>query len=207
MAEHNRATEQASEKLTVKLAKPYSFEGTEYNEVDLSGLEKLTVRDAVKIQLELFAQQEMAATILCETTTAFARAVATRASGLPAEFFKLMPRGVWRSVKQAVSGYFNGALSEEGNYLTFDAPYSYNGKSYEGVELSGVGSLTTMDESRAENRLTREGFLITETSGNYLFACALASYATGLDEAFFTGLPIRETLKLKNAVNNAGFFE
>ncbi len=31
--------------------------------------------------------------------------------------------------------------------------------------------------------------------------------ATGLPEEFFTGLPLREVLKLKNAVNDSGFFE
>lgn len=29
----------------VKFAKPYSFEGTEYTEVDLSGMDKLTIQD------------------------------------------------------------------------------------------------------------------------------------------------------------------
>lgn len=38
----------------MKLTKPYVFEGKEYEEIDLSGLEKLTIRDAIDTQLELF---------------------------------------------------------------------------------------------------------------------------------------------------------
>ncbi len=34
----------------VKFAKPYSFEGTEYTEVDLSGMDKLTIQDMIDIQ-------------------------------------------------------------------------------------------------------------------------------------------------------------
>lgn len=30
--------------LTVKFAKPYKFEGTEYDEVDLSGMDGMTIR-------------------------------------------------------------------------------------------------------------------------------------------------------------------
>ena len=37
----------------IKLAKPYVFEGTEYGEIDLNGLDKLTVQDAIDAQLAL----------------------------------------------------------------------------------------------------------------------------------------------------------
>lgn len=40
----------------IKLAKPYVFEGTEYGEIDLSGLDKLTVQDAIDAQLALTGQ-------------------------------------------------------------------------------------------------------------------------------------------------------
>ena len=34
----------------VELARPYGFEGKEYGEIDLTGLEKLTVQDAIDVQ-------------------------------------------------------------------------------------------------------------------------------------------------------------
>lgn len=53
----------------VELARPYGFEGKEYGEIDLTGLEKLTVQDAIDVQRQLFGEGEAAASVLCETTT------------------------------------------------------------------------------------------------------------------------------------------
>ena len=64
---------ETDQRLVVKFSKPYHFEGKEYTEVDLSGLEGLTVKDAIDVQRQLFNQQEVAASLLTETTTAFAR--------------------------------------------------------------------------------------------------------------------------------------
>ena len=44
----------------------------EFTEIDLGGLDKLTIRDAIDAQRDLFGQQEVASSLLCETTTAFA---------------------------------------------------------------------------------------------------------------------------------------
>ena len=62
--EVNTEREGVSEERVVKLTKPYVFEGKEYEEIDLSGLEKLTIRDAIDTQLELFGV-EVAASVLC----------------------------------------------------------------------------------------------------------------------------------------------
>ena len=35
--------------LTVKFAKPYKFEGTEYDEVNLSGMDGMTIQDMIDI--------------------------------------------------------------------------------------------------------------------------------------------------------------
>lgn len=85
--------------------------------------------------------------------------------------------------------------------------YYFEGKQYTEIDLNGVADLNSLNESAAENRLTRAGFMVTDTSYNYLYACILAGMATGLPEEFFTGLPLYEVLKIKNAVNDAGFFE
>ena len=69
-----------------------------------------------------------------------------------------------------------------------------------------MADLNTLNESEAENRMAREGFVETETSTNYLYSCVIASMATGIPEEFFTTLPLYELLKLKNAVNDADFF-
>lgn len=54
--------------------------------------------------------------------------------------------------------------------------------------------------------MSQAGFFIMENSFNYLYACIIAGMAAKLPEAFFLGLPVRELLKLKNAVNDADFF-
>lgn len=205
-AEANEETAQ-EERRMVGLGKPYKFEGTEYINLDLSGLDRMTVKDAIDIQRQLFNEREVAAAMLTETTTAFARAIAARATELPIELFKLMPRGASRRVAGAVREYMNVPTDTENHVMRLAKPCHFKGKTYTEVDLNGIADLNSMNESEAENRLAREGFMVTETSFNYLFACILASMATGLPEEFFTGLPLCETLKLKNAVNDSGFFE
>ena len=195
------------ERRVVDLGKPYNFEGTEYTEIDLSGLDKLTVKDAIDIQRQLFNEREVAAAMLTETTTAFARAVAAKATELPIEFFKLMPRSASRRVLGEVRGYMNIPANTENHVMKLVKPAHHNGKTIAEIDLNGIADLNSMNESEAENRMARAGFVVTETSYNFLYPCILASMATGLPEEFFTGLPLYETLKLKNAVNDSGFFE
>ena len=87
------ARPQRREELVVKLKAPYRFEGKDYDEIDLNGLEKLTIQDAVDIQLELMGGQEVAAMLVADATTVFAMALAAKATGKPIEFFKCTPIG------------------------------------------------------------------------------------------------------------------
>lgn len=193
----------------IELNTPYLFEGKEYTEIDLHDMKELTIKDAIDAQRELFNEQEVAASVLCETTTAFARKLATKASGLPIEFFKLAPRRVSRLVTAAVHGLISvtGDGATVDHVMKFDKPYQFKGKTYTEIDLNGIADLNSLHESEAENRIVRAGFMVTENTLNILYACVLASMATGKPEEFFTGLPITETMKIKNAVNDAGFFE
>lgn len=192
----------------ITLNTPYLFEGKEYSEIDMGRLKELTIQDAVDAQRELFNEQEVAASLLCETTTAFARKLAVRATGLPVEFFKLAPRRVSRRVTGTVMAFVRADDSMTVNHvMKLNQPYQFKGKTYTEVDLNGIADLNSLHESEAENRIARAGFMVTDTAFNYLFACELASMATGLPEEFFTGLPLDEVLKVKNAVNDAGFFE
>lgn len=203
--ESERAEEQ---KHVVAFKRPYLFERKEYTEVDLSGLDKLTVKDAIEAQRQLFSQQEVAASLLTETTTAFAQELAVKASGKPVEFFKLMKKPFYRPVFRHVREYvMSTEKGVENHVMQLETPYFFDGKEYREINLSGVADLNSMQESAAENHIAREGFVVTETSFNYLFACVIASMATKLPVEFFTGLPICEAVKLKNAVNDGDFFE
>ena len=192
----------------VTFSKPYKFEGKEYKEIDLGGLEKLTVQDAVDAQQRLFGQQEVASSLVCETTTAFAMEIAAAASGMPIEFFRYMPRGTGKEVKLAVQGYIgSGRGRSKGATLAFEQPYFWKDKEYTEVDLSAISDMTIMHETAAENEMAREGVIITENSFNYLYACIIAGMATGLKKEFFAGLPLRELLNLKETVNSTDFFE
>ena len=198
----------------VKFAKPYSFEGTEYNQVDLSGMYKLTIQDMIDIQKNL--ANELASLAALEATTSFAQEMATKASGKPVEFFKLMPRAKIKQVQTAILLSLNAKTKSDPakHIVKFDAPYTYNGeekadikgKTFESVDLSGVGELNTMSESMAENRLAGYGFTPVNTGHNYAYVCIIASMGTGYPVDFFTGLPLCETAKLRDAVD-ADFFE
>lgn len=201
------AEQQPRQKIVVVFGKPYIFEGKEYPEIDLTDLDKLTVQDAIDTQRQLFGEQEVAASVLCETTTAFARSIAAKASGLPIEFFKLLPRGAMKRIVVAVRNYLNADGETMNHVMPLEQPYNYKGKDYKDIDLNGVADLNSLHESEAENRMARAGFIVTENSTNYLYACVIASMATGLPEEFFTGLPLYEVIKLKNSVNDAGFFE
>ncbi len=201
----NKSTEDGE--YTIKLKTPYAFEDKKYSEIDMSGLKDLTIGDAIKAQGDLFGQQEVACSMLCETTTAFARELAAKATSLPVEFFKFMPRGIAKNVVAAVRAHLRVEDNPDNHVLRFKQPYLFKGTQYEEINLSGIANLTCMNESEAENRLAREGFVITENSFNYLYACIIASMATGQPEEFFTGLPLSELLSLKNAVNDDSFFE
>ena len=202
----NTADTQTTQRIVVVFGKPYVFEGKEYPEIDMTGFDKLTIQDAIDTQRQLFGEQEVAASVLCETTTAFARNIAAKASGLPIEFFKLMPRGAMKRIVAAVRGYLNVDSTTENHVMNLVKPCFYKGKQYQAIDLNGIADLNSLQESEAENRLAREGFVVTENTTNYLYACVIASMATGIPEEFFTGLPLYELLKLKNAVNDQDFF-
>lgn len=94
----------------------------------------------------------------------------------------------------------------EHHVMKLEKPRDYKGKVYQEIDLNAIADLNSLNESEAENRLAREGFVVTENATNYLYACVIASMATGIPEDFFTSLPLYELLKLKNAVNDGDFF-
>lgn len=90
----------------VMLAKPYMFEGKEYTEVDLSGLENITAKDM--IEANKIYDRAGGFSIMPELSMEYALVIATRASKYPIEFFYgLQPRDAMR-VKNKVTSFFFG---------------------------------------------------------------------------------------------------
>lgn len=88
------------------LTKPYMFEGTEYTEVDLSGLDNIKARDM--IEAEKIYGRSGGFSFIPEMSMEYAFVIATRASKYPIEFFQgLPPRDAMR-VKNKVTNFFFG---------------------------------------------------------------------------------------------------
>lgn len=90
--------------LTVKFAKPFDFEGQRYDGVDLSGLEDIKGRELTALE-KAFGKSGIVST-MPETTATYAKLAATKATGLPAEFFEELPGKEVRKIKTAVTRFF-----------------------------------------------------------------------------------------------------
>lgn len=70
VAEQDKTAEVKKNPKLIELARPYKFDDKEYTEIDLSGLDDLTIKDAVLIIKKLYNEGEMAVMITPETATA-----------------------------------------------------------------------------------------------------------------------------------------
>jgi len=218
MAENTAAvqeTAQENESYTVKFKKPYKWEGKEYTEVDLSGLAQLKVADLIAVQKELITGRNTATLALTamEATTPFAVAVATRVTGRPVEFFERMKAAPMQQVQLAVLQALASEAESEGHVLNLSEPYTYAGANadklgevYTSVDLSDAENLTALDISAGENKMAKDGFPVVNKERNYRYISAICARCTGLPEDFFTGLPARDGVALRNLVNGEDFF-
>lgn len=90
----------------VKFKSPYNFEGKEYTEVDLSGLEKLSAADLIDADKQFSASGQFA--MMNEVTLGYCLIVASKASGKPVEFFQQLPASDAIKVKNVVMNFLNG---------------------------------------------------------------------------------------------------
>ena len=91
------------EEFTIKLSKPYIFEGEEYTTLDFSSLERLSTRDLCDVQTML---EDGGTTILPEANYDFQMHIAARALQKPIEFFYGLPASDGISIKGVVMRYF-----------------------------------------------------------------------------------------------------
>lgn len=92
-----------NDELVIKYRKPYNFEGEVYTELDLHGLEDLRGRDLTAIEKSF--NKTGVSSFVPESTTTFAKIVATRVTGYPAEYFEDLPAGEVEKIKNAVVGF------------------------------------------------------------------------------------------------------
>lgn len=90
----------------IKFKEPHKFEGTEYTEVDLSGLEKLDTGDLITADSQFGDSGQFA--VMNEMTTGYSCILAAKATGQPVEFFHQLNAREGVKVKRVVMGFFNG---------------------------------------------------------------------------------------------------
>lgn len=92
------------DQFVVKFKKPYQFEGQEYKEIDLSGLQKLTAQDLVAAETQYAATGQASA--LTEMSIGYTCIVAATATKKPVEFFNGLPAPEIIKIKNIVTSFF-----------------------------------------------------------------------------------------------------
>lgn len=93
---------------------------------------------------------------------------------------------------------------EEDFIIRFDAPYRFEGKTYTGIDLSGLRELRAKDIWKLNRAYRNSGNipLLQEMDNEY--TARVAARAAGLPIEFFEGMPLPESIKVRAMVS--GFF-
>ncbi len=101
-------TDEGGSELVLKLSKPYSFDGKEYTELDLSGLERVTAATLENIGRVVLKSSPEQNPATLEMTLGYCQHLAARVTALPFEFFKGLPAKDAISLKSLVVGFLYG---------------------------------------------------------------------------------------------------
>ena len=113
MAEANEETAQTTQsERVIDLGKPYKFEGQEYTEVDLSGLEDTTAADLQAVGRFVTKKNPAANPATVEMTLEYAQFMAARVAHLPLEFFERLPAKEAIKLKGIVVGFLYGGAGD-----------------------------------------------------------------------------------------------
>jgi len=96
--------EEEENELLVIFKKPYTFEGKEYTEIDLSGIEDMT-GDQLIFAHRQFAKSK-GVSLTPELDPGYAAIVGSLVTGKPVEFFRSLPAKELAKVKRVISGFF-----------------------------------------------------------------------------------------------------
>lgn len=94
----------------------------------------------------------------------------------------------------------SGEVIENESVLVLSKPYSFEGKTYEEIDLSGLENLTAADMIKAQKVLDRSGTFTFMPEMNLEYACIIAANATKQPVEFFNGLSPRDAIRVKNRV-------
>ncbi len=104
-------TAKTDDALVIKLHRPYQFEGKEYEQINLQGLNNLTCNDVIKMSKDFNritgGSDDMMAAIVPESSLEYVTFVASRATGLPIEFFQQLPAFESGKLRVAIIHFFH----------------------------------------------------------------------------------------------------
>lgn len=94
------------------------------------------------------------------------------------------------------------AVEEETTVVVFAKPYKFEGKEYTEIDLAPLGDISAADMIKVNNLMKRTsgGSVEVMPEVTLEYACHISAIATKMPIEFFTGLPAKEALKVKNKV-------
>lgn len=94
----------------------------------------------------------------------------------------------------------NEPIAENDYLLRFNRPYHFEDETYTEVDLSGLEGITAADMIAAQKLMSKDGTVNALPEMSLQYACYIASRVADKPVEFFTGLPAKEAVKLKNMV-------
>lgn len=93
---------------------------------------------------------------------------------------------------------------ESATLVKFTKPYTFEGKTYTGIDLAGLEDLTAKDMIEAEKYLQRSGAVTVTPEMTMEYVTFIASRVSGQPLEFFIALSSKDAIRVKNKVT--GFF-
>ena len=129
--------EDQEESLILKFRRPYQFEGQEYTELDLSGLEDVTAGTLENIGKILAKKSPGLNPATIEMEMGYCELLAARVTGKPLEFFQRLPGRDAIALKSKIVGFLYGGM---GTTDTRRHSESLRGNVYPSADRAGLSA-------------------------------------------------------------------
>lgn len=103
---------------------------------------------------------------------------------------------------QAAAGSAEDTAEENKYLVKFRKPFTWEDKTYNEVDLSGMEDLTGRDMIQAQRIMERSGSINVLPEMSLEYACIFASRATKMPIEFFQALPPKEAIRIKNKITS-----
>lgn len=214
MAEQNKNAAVSNEaavvipELVAKLRKPFTFEGTQYTEIDLSGVAKLKATDALEIDDFIMQRRDAAGYLLPLSHPFWVYYLAFKGSELPIEAYQAMPIRSIRAVTETLNDWLNLEEAPPSDALVMlQDPFTLKGKPVTELDLSGLDDLTGMDDAAAEKvarKYPNSGryVAVSRIRAHQAFLFELAARALNIPASELDALSLRDAVQVRSVTLN-----